>query len=267
MITCPRHADTDASLAVYHDHGWCYGGCGWFSPDDLLAQSRTRLEDLPTASPSTVKAEVKLPSPTMIEIWHRNLIDPTSATASRVDWLTERGISLATMERHRLGHTGRYFTIPIWSRGHAGAPGSRLVGIRRRRDDIYCDPDAPKYLHPYGQPALIYRPNPQGKVVAITEGEFDALLLAQHGIDAMTSTGGSGKLGKAFDGWTFRRPVYVMTDQDEAGEIAYQELAEGIDGNVIRVRWTGAKDVSEALQGQSSAERMMTIRQWMMSGG
>ena len=261
-IHCPRHDDTEGSLAVYHDHGWCYG-CpkdrAYFTPAEIVALAKVRADDLPEADTVTDRnAPPPPPSPALIRIWHENLVSPASPLTERVAWLYDRGITPETIRRQQLGHTGRYFTLPVWD-----MKTGQLLGIRQRRDDRYCDPDAPKYTQPARQPALLYRPNPWGRVKIITEGEFDALVLAQLGLDAMTSTAGAGSLATLFAGWRFHKPVWVATDQDPAGDDAYAALRRAVTGDLRRVRFGGAKDVSDALAGLRDWQAADVVAGWL----
>jgi len=258
-VSCWRHRDDTPSLAVYHDHAYCYSCGARFTPAEVLAHYEKHPDDLPALDETALAAlneRAPPPNPVLVNAWHATLLFPTSPRFHRLAWFKQRGLSLRTVQLNKLGHTGRYFSIPVFSKTGG------LLGYRFRRDDEYCDPLSPRYTQPKGQPALLYRPNPGGKHVAITEGEFDALILAQLGVDAMTSTAGAQSLPTMFRGWKFRRRIYVCTDQDEPGEDAYLKLKESLSGDVVRVHWSGANDVSEYLAPLSTTQRLATITSW-----
>lgn len=266
-LNCPRHEDNSPSLAVYADHGFSFCCREWFSPEAILELTGKLFEDLRELSDAEAEAlsrrrEVHLPDASLVETWHQNLVDKRSPVARRRDWLKARGLRYTTILRHRLGHTGRYFTIPVWGRGN------RLLSVKQRRDDDYCDADAPKYVAPAGQLPLVYRPGGgEGRYTAICEGEFDALLLSQYGVDAITSTGGAGSLPAVFAGWRFPRGAFYLGDQDMAGEQAYLNLVPVVKGRLTRVRWAGAKDVTDCLMGLGEAERLTTMSRWFSQKG
>lgn len=263
-ISCPLHPDITPSLAVYPEHAWCFSCGTYFGPEEVLSITGKRLEDLPEADTEALERLAERrgagPDPMLVEIWHQTLLDSQSPRRHRLQYLRDRGLKLATIRQHRLGHTGRYFVLPVWAK-------EGLRGLCMRRDDVYTDPDAPRYLKPAGQPALLYRPNPAGKVIAITEGEFDALLLSQHGVDALTTTAGANNLApflaKHWQTLPPKRKVYVCTDQDEAGEVAWMQLREAVpEINLRRVYWKGGKDVTDVLRGKSDAEGAAELAQW-----
>lgn len=172
-------------------------------------------------------------------------------------YLLDRGLFLQTLRQQRIGHDGERFTIPVWN-----ADRSQLLNVKFRTDPRYADPDAPKYDQPRGVPTSIYRPNAGGDPVVICEGEFDALALAQLGCDAVTSTAGAGNLAALLRHERLRPPVYIATDQDDAGEEAARALTAAFPA-ARRLRWAGANDVSEALTDSPSPSA--TVRAWLMN--
>jgi DNA primase len=99
---------------------------------------------------------------------------------------------------------------------------------------------------------------------AVCEGELDALLLAQLGLDAITSTGGAGDLARRLRGVRLPRRVYVLTDQDDAGDAAAFAVREArTSTDWVRVRWDRGKDVTEALAPLPDADRVSLLRRWL----
>lgn len=115
----------------------------------------------------------------------------------------------------------------------------------------------------------MYRPNKGGSPVVFCEGEFDALILAQVGCDSITSTGGAGDLAKTcgFLGFNYgrsertSRPIYIATDQDDAGEEAARKLSTSYP-TALRMRWSDGNDVSDAVK-NSSDSPLRTVRRWI----
>lgn len=244
LVTCPFHDDSTPSLALYGDHAYCFGGCGRVPleqlPEGYLEQAKGEAErEKRERKPKGLSGEDLA---VLIEVWHWQLLE--GPRRHRLPWLAQRGLDVSAVRRFKLGHTGAWFTIPVLY-------GKEVRGVRFRRDDLYAEEGAPKYRNPKGQGSLIYRPNPGGWPLVVCEGEFDAMLLALCGCDAVTSTAGAGGLvkGLAEVGILSRVKrrgewLQVATDQDPAGDQVVKELeAKGI--KVFRWTWEDAKDISE----------------------
>ena len=252
---CPDDSGR-ANLAIYPDgHTHCFK-CGKRETLDAVL-ARTSHRDLSTIESAISRQPAGQPGPIgdwpqRIDLWRRTLID--GPRRERLDWLLGRGLWLETIARHKLGHTGEWFTIPLPS------PLGGYFGVKKRADPRYCDPDRAKYLQLSDPKTVVYRPNPAGTPVVICEGEFDALMLAQLGCDAVTSTGGAGSLAKELAGFWFTRPVYIATDQDAAGEEASEKVGRMFPG-AKRLRWPVGNDISEALQAYGSPTT--ALRGWI----
>lgn len=253
MVACPFHDDSTPSLALYPDHAYCFAGCGKISYAQLPAWIRDQAQAGERRREQTSGSPVKgVPTGRLLSqlaLWHQVLLTDQGA----LGWLSRRGIDLSLVTRYQLGHTGEHFVIPVWQ-------GSRITGVRFRRDERF-QPDGPKYLSPAGQPVLVFRPRPDGFPCVVVEGELDALLLVQLGVDAVTTTGGAGSLAKTLGPLLRGRRILVATDQDAAGDAAAQALATY--AQVYRVRWQGAKDVSELLAPLSLPQRIALVQDWI----
>lgn len=255
-VFCWQHDDgATPSLAIYPDHGYCYGGCGYLPAAVILAHYQRAAAELPPLA-EVAAAPPPLPSPLLVDLWHQTLIDPASPLFPRLAWLRQRGLYTTTIRGARLGHDGRFFVIPVFGLGGA------VLAVKRRADPLYTDPDTPKYLTQRGAGAPVYRPRPAGRVMAITEGEFDALLLAQHGVDAVTSLAGANSYAAVFAGWQTTKPTVIATDQDAAGEEAAAAVKRVWRGPLRRATWSGAKDVTDLLRDRSATEREAIIQRW-----
>jgi hypothetical protein len=260
MICNPSRDDDTPSLAIYANGAYDFGtGVAYTIPEALALLGKDDAvlplyTEVRTATPRRRSAPSGSVSWGLIATWNLCLL--AGPRRQRISWLLARGLSHATVNRYRLGHTGTAFSIPI--------PLAGGYSYKLRRDDRYSDPDAPRYRNPKGMPTVLYRPNPRGVTSAICEGELDALLLAQLGIDAITSTGGAGDLVRRIRGIALPRRVYILTDQDDAGEqaaVAIREARPATDW--VRVHWDQGKDVTDALAVVSDAERVSTLRRWL----
>lgn len=126
-----------------------------------------------------------------------------------LDYLhTDRGLGDETLRRYEIGwDSGRErYTIPIRDR-HGD-----LVNLRRYRPSPPAD--VPKMINAkgHGSPARLYPlPLPSGNIV-VCEGEWDCLLLNQHGIPAVTSTHGAGAWREEWNALFVGRPVAYLYD-------------------------------------------------------
>jgi hypothetical protein len=233
VVHCPFHEDSTPSLAIYEDHAFCFGGCGKIPLESI----RDLVEKLNIRSSSSREGAADERWRHLLPLWRWNLLMGPMQWRQR--FFHERGITTRMMERYWLGHTGRWFVIPVWF-------GGRITGVRYRRDDLFAEDDDTKYRNPRGHGALLFRPNPGGWPTVITEGELDALLLSEAGCDAVTSTGGAGSLSK-IELDEIHWPLFVATDQDDAGEQAWEALAARFRQRIYRWRWPEGKDISEVL--------------------
>jgi DNA primase len=267
LVHCPYHDDSTPSLALYPDHAFCFGGCGMVPLEWLPVELREVAARQSSAGRGKRNSESDW-SPErlepLVEVWCWNLLE--GPRRHRLSWLEDRGIDAAAARRFRLGHSGAWFVIPVLQ-------GSEVVGVRFRRDPYYLDEEtAPKYLSPKGQPVLLYRPNPGGWPLVVTEGELDAMLLCLVGCDAVTTTAGAASLVSLLERegilGRYRRSgavLQVATDQDAAGESVVTNLVQrGV--RVCRWRWEGGKDVSEALEGVPRSQWAALVRRWIRQG-
>jgi DNA primase len=264
LVHCPFHDDSTPSLALYPDHAFCFGGCGWI-PLEELSEELKRVAERQVVRQRRCGCHLPLERLlTLVEPWAWNLLE--GPRRHRLSWLEARGIDAAAARRFRLGHTGAWFVIPVLR-------GREVMGVRFRRDPYYLDEDAgPRYRNPKGQPVLLYRPNPGGWPLVVTEGEFDAMLLCLVGCDAVTATAGAGSLVSLLERegilGQYRRGgavLQVATDQDAAGEQVVRQLV-GRGVRVCRWRWEGGKDVSEVLGEVPRSEWPSRVRRWIREG-
>jgi hypothetical protein len=126
----------------------------------------------------------------------------------------KRGLSDDTIDEYRIGwdvQRDRY-VLPVWD-----ADGN-LVNLRR-----YLPGGAPgqkmKNAAGHGKPARLWPDLPSGKVV-VCEGEWDALVLRQHGFPAVTGTHGAETFLDEWVGLFADRKVAFLYDCDDAGRTA-----------------------------------------------
>lgn len=166
------------------------------------------------------------PSRASIDGWHAALL----TSDAPLDYLLDqRGLTIETIKRFELGWDKETdaITIPISDERH------ELHNVKRR----YLAPARDPKITGLRRPAELYpirvlEANPLTLVVA--EGEFDCLLLNQHGIAAITSTAGT-TWKREWDRHVFGRRVAVLYD---AGDDSF-EKAERRAGELLAA---GARD-------------------------
>lgn len=123
-------------------------------------------------------------------------------------------------------------------------PGGRVLGLRFRR----LAGEGPKYLGLSGAPTRLFNARAisecTGDDICITEGELDAVVLAQCGLEAVGVTGASNwkrHHPRMFAG--FQR-VFIFGDGDKAGEEFSKKVNESLP-NGIRISMPITQDVND----------------------
>jgi DNA primase len=149
--------------------------------------------------------------------------DALLADPDRLTFLAERrGLTLETIRDYEIGHDGQRYTIPI--RDEVG----ECVNIRR------YDPNAANKMISYRsgfgaarlfpiREALLDR-----EPVLIVEGEWDALLARQNGLNAVTCTGGAGTWREGWNALFRGRDVVICYDCDPAGREGARKILEAL---------------------------------------
>ncbi|MFC3273686.1 AAA family ATPase [Agromyces mediolanus] len=195
------------------------------SVEDLLTKLGKKIEasSIKVAPRAT---ERKPPPPleddSKVYRWHDQML---AAQPARVEYLTaQRGLSLDTINKFKLGHDGQRFTIPVRFEG-------KWVNVRRYRPNA----DAKKKmlnLPDHGAAVLAFSEvlSAGNLPVLLVEGEFDALLANQIGegeFVAVTGTGGAATLPAGLD-MLSNREVFVLYDNDEAGKKGAKKVAAAL---------------------------------------
>lgn len=132
------------------------------------------------------------------------------------DWLLERKLSQEIINSSGLSWNGRKIIIPI--RNTEG----RLLFNKYRRDPFLQNSTEPKYTYDKGACGALFNAHNlsySDKPIFIVEGELDALLLMSCGLQAVSSTGGSGTFKKEWADFIKQKggQVYICYDRDMAG--------------------------------------------------
>lgn len=177
-----------------------------------------------TSRPLSLEQRASLEEAVSLYEQHRSQVD---------GYLRERGFDPATVERFRLG----YVHSPI--RGHERMVGRLAIPAIGPKGNVYSirfralDDSEPKYLGLPGIPTRLFnvRAIAQARdVIAINEGELDAMSVEQAGVPAVGVVGVTNwkpHFPRLFEGLR----VLVIGDNDEAGQAFVKrvltELPEG----------------------------------------
>lgn len=192
-------------------------------------------------------AGLKLAGPTLVtapKLYAR----PARPKVSRVngaalDWLTSRGLTEQTIADFRLGCDGEVVCFPYLRN-------DELVNIKRRsisdKKRMWQEKDAEPCL--FGWHLI----DPKCRVVAIAEGEIDAMTLHQVGIPALSVNQGAGNhqwIDCDWDRLQRFSEILLCFDADDAGQKGAREVARRLGIERCRiVTFPGCKDANDALR-------------------
>lgn len=264
-VFCPWHDDnTTPNLQVYPDHVYCFA-CGKAADSINFVQQQEGLNfydavDFIYKHKSDKPIEINKPtveiSEDEVKQWRNNLrsLDLGAVTAYR--YLQERGLEWQFYSNLMLGYVWDAICIPHFVNG-------KCVNVKYRN----LSGNGPKYnsvpgkqfthLYPYDYFRMKYG---NSKILFLCEGEFDAMILLQAGLPAVSVPAGvNTDLSKHLMFFKQFNKVYVCFDQDEAGSKAADKLIndrlptgytipEASGANFVRVVWNRGKDITDARQ-------------------
>ncbi len=238
-IRCPFHADVegDCSVNVRKDAYFCFRcGGGPLSAifeclllraaNDFVPSWLSELLRTGHRSPSPGPAPSGPPSAAVLAAWHNHLL----RNADRLAYLTgpSRLLTVETVKRFELGWSKehRFYSIPIYDRS------GDLVSFNRYRPN-----GKPKMLNRRGSRATLYPWSvlstvEKGDLLVVCEGHWDALLLNQLGVPAIT--GGGANVWKPEWSVVLRMlgaRVVVIYDCDESGRLGRRKPLSGLPGS------------------------------------
>jgi hypothetical protein len=250
---CPLHDDSTRSAGFNFKIGrWsCRVKCGSGSigelvarldaQDDFDAEIRQReewIEPDPEEADNVVgisdrKAKRRqgrpMPSEDVIASWAERLrSDPLKVEA----FTRRRGLSEETLADHEIGWSDddRAFTVPVRS---AAGP---LLNVR-----LYRIGAQSTKIWSYGSPGMdasaLYpeRVLTDNSTIVIAEGEWDALMLNEHGIPAVSGTTGARQWMAKWDRKFKGKNVYICYDRDTAGVDGAEKVARSLSGTARAV--------------------------------
>lgn len=177
-----------------------------------------------------------------------NLVTATEglkAHAEYMDFLrNERGLTDETIEKYQLGFAGDNIDYPVIVYGE-------VLDVRSYNPN-WKEEGTPKIKSQRGASALLFPfdhwlAEKNTVVTVICAGENDALILRQHGFNAITTTMGEGNFPKMFAGLFKGMDVYICYDCDKAGrtgakKVAFQLMEKGASVKIIDLGLDGDND-------------------------
>ncbi len=200
-----------------------------------------------------------------VELYHNRLLTDSAA----LEYVRGRGLDDGVIEACRLGYAAgdelaaylRRRRIPVQAARRVGLlrPGGRefmagrvVVPEIRGGQPIWlvgrtieARTDGPKYLGlPGRKPLLGWEVAKDSQEVFVVEGVFDWLALLKWGYPALALVGTHVRPAAVSALSGFER-VYLLLDNDEAGQAAAEGLAQVLQGRGVTMTLPGVKDVAE----------------------
>jgi len=165
-----------------------------------------------------------------VQKWCNNLFTQDGVGAKT--YLNNRGLTDDTLRTYQIGFDTekRGITVPLAIEGNE-------VGVLKWfsfKDNGF---EGRKKISSHGS-AVLYGSDKivDANQVIVCEGEFDCLLLRQHGFDAITGTAGAGTWKKEWSPFLEGKEVTLCYDSDEAGRKGAIEVARKLHGKAKSVK-------------------------------
>ena len=168
---------------------------------------------------------------------HGQYVEALYSPAGRaaVEFLNEkRGLTDETLRLFQVGYDvqSREIVIPVFDRD-----GKSIVQRRYFRYDFVT---GSKKIRTEGKATLFgtqfIRKCPDGEHIVIAEGEWDAMVLTQHGFCSVTGTAGAMTWYDAWSELLSGRKVVVCYDSDTAGRKGSKKVSDSVLGTCDEVR-------------------------------
>lgn len=180
-------------------------------------------------------------------------IEPLLSGGTVYDYLnTKRGIDSAVLDAYKVGQLtssqfGPACVFPIYSPDGKAVDMVKYLGVKRGEDgkkNIWATADSRPHL--FGWQAI----DGKARRIFITEGEIDALTIADWGHPALSVPSGVKNLDwieHDYDALARFDRIYLVTDNDEPGNACAEAIAQRLGRErCFRVVIPGFKDANEA---------------------
>lgn len=230
-VLCPFHEDKKRSASINLNSGLFYClACE--SSHNYLTFKKTFTKEHGHVDLSAP------PDPSDKEVPDQTIRDMHFALMENQDMLDQlrdvRGVSVDIVRKYQIGWHGRTRRIAIPIRDRDGVCRNvRLYSFHEKGQQKMLS-----WQQGYGTARLwpVEVLDPTNKYVFLCEGEMDRLVLADRGLNAVTSTGGAktwkSEWSKEFEGLK----VYVVYDMDQAGDDGARKAAASIAEHAKEIR-------------------------------
>lgn len=228
-VICPFHEDTKRSASINLRSGLFH--CMACEESHNYATFRKAHGDEVVPITNESKSE----DPSIPEQTVRDMAFALLENQNLLDRLNqERGISVDTIRKYQIGWHARTKRIAIPIRDEAGV-------VRNVRLYSFSESGQQKMLswaQGYGTARLwpLDVLTPKNKYVFLCEGEMDRLVLADRGLNAVTSTGGAKTWKSEWSEHFKDLNVYVVYDSDQVGDEGARKAAAGIADHAKKVK-------------------------------
>lgn len=266
-MRCPLHGERTASASVnpYKDGGkwWCHVCERGGSITSLIRAVNKAGEDDEAIKKSSGtgfsidKSRIVDPSAKeplswgKVRGWHEHLMNDEL----KLERFKEvRGLDTYTIQAYQIGFdtfNGRY-TIPILDEL------GNLVNVRRYKVGKVRSGAKMWNATGHGSPPRLYPMDSlmSSKTILVVEGELDALICLQEGIDAVSGTGGAKRWDRKWSQLFEGKHVYFCYDNDKEGRIGAKKAARSV------AKYAASVHVMDALL---PAERS-DVTDWFIEG-
>jgi 5S rRNA maturation endonuclease (ribonuclease M5) len=213
-------------------------------------QRKSNVRSINSAKSRGGKPVTPLPTEGDIRKWHDRLM---SSSLLLKPLHEARGLNDETLKRRLIGWDGDRYMIPV-----RDADGS-LVNVRRYKPRSTRD----KMLNwpGYGSANLFLIDNlAHSEMVLVCEGELDALIGEQYGFATVTATAGSGTWYEQWSNAFTGKHVYIVYDNDPAGEAGGRKVANHLKKvaasvHVVRLPVAAKQDLTDFFVAQGLGKR------------
>lgn len=252
---CPFHDESHPSLFVNAARKVFYcQGCGQKGSlidlhmqvqglpfrDSLLRLADELGIDAENPAPTRILPAARTPSdsrpppisPRKVDFWHNEL---RQKQEKQTCLIKDRGLKRKTLAQYKIGWDGQRYTIPVYD------DKGDIVNIRRYDPQKRTSGKMLNYVETvdgkvrrYGSPARLYgldelkKSNGRTRQIVVCEGEWDRLLLCQHGHLAVTGTHGAKTWRKEWTPLFTGENVVLLFDTDRQGRAAAKQVAEAL---------------------------------------
>jgi len=215
-VLCPFHEDKKPSLSLDLESGLWYCHSCQRGGDHFLFYMKYHNCSFTKAKNDIVgNAEFHVLTDTEVEDAHQKLLDAENIQKLL---LLKRGWNLETIKKYELGWSEERVLIPIRDAN------GKLLNIRKY-DVFHRTKQKFTGIKGYNQIRLWPQEALKESTVVICAGEPDAILARQHGINAITFTGGEGAFRQELLPAFQDKKVYIVYDIDKAGKTSAKLLA------------------------------------------